>query len=300
VRGASTYAIVAARHDNGIQIVDVSDPSSPVAVATMALSAGPLVVTTFARGGSTYAILALSSVDSIQLLDVSDPSSPVAVGSATDEVDGVTTLHNPTDISTFVRGDSTYAIVTAATAGTDAGIQLLDVSDPSSPVAVGSATDGAGGFAEMNWATGVSTFVRGASTYAIVAAHNDNGIQIVDVSDPSSPVAVATMALVSPSDVSTFVRGNRNYAIVTSTSNPAYCTASWIQPSLPRRARCVDLVMVEVSDPSHPVVVGSATDGARGFTTLGRALHVSTFVWGDSTYAIASCAQGGGRFNPRW
>ena len=59
-------------------------------------------------------------------------------------------------------------------------------------VAAGAATDGQGGFTELDYAFAVSTFAIDGSTYAIVAANSDNGIQIADVSDPSNPVAVSS------------------------------------------------------------------------------------------------------------
>jgi len=60
----------------------------------------------------------------------------------------------------------------------DDGVQLIDVSDPSAPVAVGSATDGVDGFDELDGPRGVATFVIGASTYAIVASWTDDGVQL--------------------------------------------------------------------------------------------------------------------------
>jgi hypothetical protein len=74
-----------------------------------------------------------------------------------------------------VAGGSPYAIVAS---WFDDGIQLVDVSDPSSPVAVGAATDGVGGFTELAGAREVATFVAGGSPYAIVASQSDSGIQL--------------------------------------------------------------------------------------------------------------------------
>ena len=113
--------------------------------------------------------------DGVQLIDVSDPSVPVAVGSATDGVGGFDTLNGALGVATFVIGASTYAIVASEV---DDGVQLIDVSNPSAPVAAGSATDGVGGFDELNGAHGVATFVIGASTYAIVASDPDDGVQL--------------------------------------------------------------------------------------------------------------------------
>ena len=104
----------------------------------------------------------------------------VAAGAATDGEGGFTTLDVAHAVSTFERGESTYAIVAAVV---DDGIQIVDVSDPSNPVPVSSATDGQGGFTELYGAIAVSTFERGGSTYAIVVAYSDNGIQIVSLPD---------------------------------------------------------------------------------------------------------------------
>ena len=182
VIGASTYAIVTGDADDGLQLIDVSDPSTPVAVgsATDGVNGfdelnGPRGVATFIIGASTYAIVSSWSGNGVQLIDVSDPSTPVAVGSATDGVNGFDELDGALDVATFVIGASTYAIVASCS---DNGVQLIDVSDPSTPVAVGSATDGVNGFDELGGIYGVATFVIDASTYAIVASHTDHGVQL--------------------------------------------------------------------------------------------------------------------------
>ena len=48
-------------------------------------------------------------------------------------------------------GPAPYAIVTGHS---DDGVQLIDVSDPTNPVAVGSATDGVNGFDVLGGAAG--------------------------------------------------------------------------------------------------------------------------------------------------
>jgi len=282
VIGSSTYAIVASHSDSGVQLIDVSDPSAPVAVgsATDGVNGfvelyGPHGVATFVIGSSTYAIVASREDDGVQLIDVSDPSAPVAVGSATDGFDGFDKLDGAHDVATFVINASTYAIVASRE---DDGVQLIDVSDPSAPVAVGSATDGVNGFDELDGAIGVATFVIGASTYAIVGSNADDGVQLIDVSDPSAPVAVGSATdgvggfdeLDGPGGlVATFVIGTSTYAIVASSADDG-------------------VQLIDVSDPSAPIAVGSATDGVDGFDELDGPRGVATFVIGTSTYAIVA------------
>ena len=52
----------------------------------------PLYSHTFAIGDNTYAIVASLNDNGVQLMDVTDPTNPIAIGSATDGVDGFTTL----------------------------------------------------------------------------------------------------------------------------------------------------------------------------------------------------------------
>jgi len=277
VIGASTYAIVVSRGDDGVQMINVSDPSAPVAIGSATDGVGTANdggVATFVIGASTYAIVANMGDGSVQLIDVSDPSAPVAVGGATDGINGFDELAGAFGVATFVIGASTYAIVASVY---DDGVQLIDVSDPSAPVAAGSATDGINGFDELDGAYGVATFVIGASTYAIVASYADSGVQLIDVSDPSAPVAAGSATdgingfdeLAGAFGVATFVIGASTYAIVASFNDDG-------------------VQLIDVSNPSVPVAVGSATDGINGFDTLDGALGVATFVIGASTYAIVA------------
>ena len=93
-------------------------------------------------------------------------------------MNGFTELDGAQGVATFVIGTSTYAIVAS---WNDDGVQLIDVTDPSSPVAMGSATDGVNGFDEFNDPRGVATFVIGTNTYAIVAGLADDGVQLLQV-----------------------------------------------------------------------------------------------------------------------
>ena len=229
---------------------------------------------TFPIGNSTIAIVTGFFDHGVQLIDVSDPMNLVALGSATDGVDGFDVLFAANGVATFVIGESTFAIV--ASEGDD-GVQLIDVSNPSHPVAVSSATDGVNGFTTLEGAWKVATFVIGASTYAIVASPKDDGVQLIDVSDPGNPVALGSATdgvggfteLEGAYDVATVAIGARTLAIVTGIDDDG-------------------VQLIDVSDPSNPVAVGSATDGVGGFDKLKRAFGVDTFAIGASTHAIVA------------
>ena len=44
----------------------------------------------------------------------------------------------------------------------------------------------------LRGARGVATFVQGSATFAIVASNADDGVQLIDVSDPHAPVAAGS------------------------------------------------------------------------------------------------------------
>ena len=99
------------------------------------------------------------------------PSDITATDSETDGENGFNVLDGAQDVATFTIGSSTYAIV--ASDGTDDGVQIIDISDPTDIAATDSMTDT--GSLELNGARGVDVFTIGSSTYAIVTGYHDNG-----------------------------------------------------------------------------------------------------------------------------
>ena len=237
--GASTYAIVASVADNGVQVIDVSNPNNIVASGelddctddslrpggcTAHFLGGANAVDTFTLTGTyagTYAIVTAETEDAVQIIDVSDPTNNGTIipkDSATDSDNGFTALNGANAVDTFTIGASTYAIVTAAA---ENSVQIIDVSDPTDIVAVDAATDGINGFNIMNAPGDVDVFAIGTSTYAIVTSIADDGVQIIDVSDPTDIVAVdslvdsGSLELATAYGVDTFTIHGNTYAIVT-------------------------------------------------------------------------------------
>ncbi len=67
-----------------------------------------------------------------------------------------------------------------------------------SPTAVASITDGGSdangdSFNTLDEANDIATTTIGGNTYALISAFVDNGVQIVDISNPARPIAVATI-----------------------------------------------------------------------------------------------------------
>jgi hypothetical protein len=149
----------------GLTIVETTDPTDPVAVATLdvpgriqdaAYYNGVLFIATEERG--------------LRMVDVSDPSQPVHLAYS-DVV--------PSPAAITIRGDLAYAI-----GYWGQGLAVLDISNPADLSLLGSAP-GIGG----EWLT-----VAGDHAYL---ASWSFGIYVVDVSTPTDPVHVASLDLPS-------------------------------------------------------------------------------------------------------
>ena len=221
--GGSTYAAVASSGDNGVQILDVTDPSAITAAGSITDTGtlkllGARAIATFESGGSTYAAVAAEPDDGVQILDITDPSDITAAGSIADTDD--LKLAGAYGITIFKSGGSTYAAV--ASSG-DNGVQILDVTDPPAITAAGGIGDTDD--LKLAGASGITTFESGGSTYAAVASYFDNGIQILDVTDPSAITAASNIGdggaleLAGAEGIAVFESGGSTYAAVASSDD---------------------------------------------------------------------------------
>ena len=270
--GDSTYAAVTAYFGDGVQILDVTDPSDITATdsigdtETRELS-GAFGIATFTSGSRTYAaVTALWDDDGVQILDVTDPYDIAAAGSIGDT--RTLELSGASDVATFTSGGRTYAAVAAYW---DDGVQILDVTNPSAVTAAGSIGDTAA--LELDGAHDIATFTSGGRAYAAVAAYWDDGVQILDVTDPSAITAAgsitddAALELDGAEGITVFESGGRTYAAVASVVDDG-------------------VQMLDITDPSDITAVGSITDDAA-LELLG-ASGIATFTSGGDTYAAVT------------
>lgn len=158
------YAFVAAGAA-GLQVVDVSNPTSPQVVAGEDTPGNANDV----RIVGTLAFVADGS-SGLQIIDVADPLNPAIIGSAD-------TTGDAQDV--VVQG--TYAYV----ADGSSGLQVIDVQTPSAPAVVGTAdTPGT--------ARGVG--VTG-TLVALVDDDPSTALRIVNVSDPEQPTIIGAVGL---------------------------------------------------------------------------------------------------------
>ena len=282
--GGTTYAVLLAYTDKAISIFDISNPSSPNQVANMAGTSGNgyklqnawgLAVAEF--GGKTYAVVVAQASHSLALVDISDPTSLVYKDHILNG-DGEYHLNNPVSVAIATISGTTYAVVTAAGETPD-GIAIIDIStDPTDLEYVGEMDDDAD--KELDGPNGVTTTTIGGKTYAIVVGQDD-GIAIIDISTPSSPVYVseieddADKELEYGRDVEVATINGRTYAFVAAVDDDA-------------------LAIIDISNPSSPVYAGEVEDDSNkgGCTAvqvcLDGAKGVVITEIGGNTYAVVT------------
>ena len=276
--GGSHYALVASLFDNGVQIIDITDPASPSPVAHVTDSTaypelnGAADIAVHTIGGRHYALVAAEYDDGVQIIDITDPASPSPVASVTDGAD-YPELDGARGIATHTIGGKHYALVAARA---DDGVQIIDITTPAIPSPVASVTDGVGGYDKLSGAAGIATHTIGGKHYALVSAGGDNGVQVIDITDPSSPYAVASVddrtrgysELDGAWGIATHTIGGRHYALVASQADDG-------------------VQIIDITDPSSPSPVTSATDGAN-YPELDGARGIATHTIGGKHYALVA------------
>ena len=303
--GSSTYALVAAFGDHGVQIIDISDPANPEPVSSFdnndivgsktyleLLAARD--ITTVKIGSSVYALVVSYTGHGVQIIDISDPANPEPVSSFDDgdTVNGKTfdELAGPTSIITVVIGSGIYALVAAFG---DHGVQIIDITDPANPEPVSSFDDGdtvnGKTFNELEGSDDITAVVIGSSTYALVAASDDSGVQIVDISDPANPEPVSDFddgdtvgtktfdELDGATAITTVKIGSNVYALVTSAVDDG-------------------VQIVDISDPENPAPVSSFENDdvvivgglEKIFLELDGPVGITALKFGQGVYALVT------------
>lgn len=268
------YAIVTSFVDSAMLALDVSNRGvldvGRYGVGGFDVLDGPQDVEVFRSGGAQYAMLASYAGDAVQIVNVTDPARIEPVAAAIDGVGGFEALGGARDIAIYRHGGETYAYVTSVA---DDAVQIMDVTDPVRPAPAGVISDRSLATSPLD-ATVLD--VRGAS-YLLVTGTGEVGAQVLDVSDPTHPVRVGIVlddhAAFPELSGATDVQGFRTVSGVFATVARAYDNS---------------VVVLNVTNPSDPAVVGVASDGDGGFDFLGGVRDVELFRAGDKTYAVTA------------
>ena len=271
---SSTYALVSASADHGVQIINITTPSSPSPVAHVSNAAGlalqdPRGIATLTTGSSTYALVATHK-GFVQIINITTPSSPAPVANVRDGSGGFEALSRARGITTVTLDSSTYALV----ASYDDGVQIINVTNPSEPAPVAAVLNSQSN--RLDGATGITTVTVGSSTYALVAAQNDNAVQIINITDPSSPESVAFAQdgsagfdrLRYPESIATVTFGSSTYAVV----------ASFLD----------GIQIINITDPSNPSPAASVGSFDTRFGNFALPEAITAVTIDSKTYVLVA------------
>ena len=194
--GSPPRALVASHDADSLQLVSILPNGTLLANGSATRGSGgfdvldgPTGVTVFDMAGRTRAVAPSFTGNSLQLVDILPNGDLVDAGSAAAGAGRFGALRGASDAAVFGMGGWTYALVASYTAD---GIQLIRIDADGDLVDAGSALDGdAGGFDSLDGAEGVAVFDAGGRTHALVAAQNDDAVQLVRLS-PASVAGVSS------------------------------------------------------------------------------------------------------------
>ena len=183
-----TFALVTAIFDDGIQVINMTDPAKITPSDSITFGKDNFVlerpsgIATVTIDGDRFALVTSSLMGKIQVVDISDPTNIIPGYSVTDGNEGFDTLNGASGVTTFTKGDLTFALVASSS---DHGIQVINMTDPANLMPVDSATDGNEGFDMLQGAFDITTVEIGSDIFALVASTNDDGIQVINMTDPA-------------------------------------------------------------------------------------------------------------------
>jgi hypothetical protein len=293
VQGDFGYAI---SQDDRFRVFDLSEPSNPRQIASIASAADPSEIAIQGR----YAYITGNTADNIQVIDISNPGAPAVMSSLSigndprgigaygkylyvlnyvaDQVQ-IVDVSLPTaprivrtlsmDGPRFIRFSGKYAYVSLNVPGT---VNILDVSNPEAAYLVGSVT---------SLGTNLGDIML-AGRYAYVSSLDNSRLNVLDISNPTAPTLVKSVTTTAPYHM--HLQGRYLY-----TSNYDAATIS----------------MFDVASATNPILVDQATTaaGSRDLTSKGQYLYVITeagnmyvFDTGGTqlTSAVAAAANLGG------
>ena len=251
VAGDIAYVTAQGGDSDALEIIDISNPSSPKHLAAITSTTEPLLDSpfdVFVQGNYAYVVNKVG--DSLVVIDVSIPTNPQVVGTLVDGGGSAPFLNGPQSI--HVVGNYAYIAENNGDA-----LEIVDISDPKNPVHAGVLLDGTGG-AQINSPQDV--FVL--NSYAYIVSQADDNLQIVDVSDPQNPSHVTSTIISSFQNPTSVVVGG-DYAYISATTQDS-------------------VSILDISSTTNPVLVGSIKHGDSGMqlfeprlmTLVGNHLYV--------------------------
>lgn len=171
--------------DNGITIVDVSNPASPILLAQPRDGSGSFTNLAYVVGLAMKTNLLAAAAfgdNAVTVVSLTNPASPVRLAELRDGVGGWNELDGATAVA--ISGN-----LMAIGAYHDSAVTLADISNPLAPVKRIEMKDGLFGFTGLSNVYGLAF----SGNLLAIAAIGESAVTLVDVSDPANPLKLAEL-----------------------------------------------------------------------------------------------------------
>lgn len=278
----TVYLLATGYYDNAVQIMDMTNPLSPVPTAAIFDGedgynmGGAHQIKAVTMESGTYAVVTSVYDDTITIINITNPDSPDMTSQITDGLDEFKGLTSPEYLDIIQKDGHTYVMVTSYY---DASVNVIDISNPKSPIPVSSAIHNTNGF-DMEGPLGISVVSYKGGIYAAVAVYFANGLQVIDLSDMSTPRPYSLLSSGTDNSVALFGSHGIGHVVVDDT------------PYVLSSAFSKDAVRItDVSDPQKPVPV-TVLKNNESFVLDGP-IGVTSGVISEKPYALISSAWSG-------
>lgn len=295
----NSYVLVAGYAEDTIHILDIDRPASPDMIGeaeadadiVLSLEAGGGLETVYIQNG-TYVVVGSHTKDAIQLINMTNPFSPVPLQTIHDDDIEDTTLDGTSDIEVMKINDGYYVL---ATAYEDGGIQILNITDPSSIQLITDINNETASNAPLNGARGLDTTLIAGRPYILATSHLENAVQIVEMTNPLFPLMTHTIVhqaeyvqdsdighenvktihgLEGAWDVETFSMGGRTYGMVSSLHDDI-------------------LEVYDITNPVSPWPLDIKYDEAAGFEYMDGPVDIEPFIIDGTMHAAVAAKWSG-------
>ena len=266
------YAFVTA--SDSVQIMDITHPGNSTSVAIIRDDVGGFTaldgVTDIAIhdiADRTYALVSSKYDSGVQIMDVTHPDNPLPVAAIPDDADEFAEMGWAYGIAVHDISNRTYAFVTHSSDS----MEIIDVTQPYSPLPVATVTGDTDGFIELRLVQDVAVHDISNRTYAFAAISSESGMEIIDVTQPHIPFPAA--AAMGDADGSADLKWT-DYISIHDISNRTYAFMV--------RADDFGMEIIDVTHPANTLSVGDLAGGNA------MAVHDIS----NRTYAFAAPAYG--------
>ena len=277
--GDGMYAVVVDYSEDSVHVMDITDTKNPTVASSIIAGfnsvvslIGPQGVDSATISGRTYTLSSVYSEDAVRITDITDPDSPVHLYTMLDGQDGFV-MDGPIGVDITTVSDRTMAVILGYWSYT---IQVVDVSEPASPVPVATFRAGENGFV-IDGIVDVDTVELDGVTYAVVASGLANAIQIIDITDTSGPIATIR------SGESGFDLGLPEGMNIVHMHDRVYLAVSSFFGG--------NVQIIDITTPTDPRPVSTIQAGDEGYEMMGYPVDLDSVHVGDQTILVVGSYQ---------